>query len=309
MRLSLRSFASSSPRLLTGLALAVAVTAMGCNQRASFRVSEIEVTRSNNDSVVTSEISYNDDSTIEELERKVNGAFDVRYEASYDSGIFDKITVVDDNDDPYDFEYSWDGPLLVEVETDNQFYRASYDYDGSTPDTLEELERTYQYFDSTSLTETIEFKRADDGFLEETVSISTFEVPIFGDTITTTTNEYDWDEGILSGVTRSTTSGNNTDVDTFDFDYTDKGLFVGNVLDEAEAPGQDYEIEYDDQGRIVEIELSDGNDIITTRYTYEDGNSNVVFEPAIPFASSFDLSGKPYGSTDLMTLTLLLGDF
>lgn len=307
---SIRNLFSARPATV-GLVVALPLLAasIGCQQRASFRVSEIEVTRSDNDNVTTSEITYNDDGTVDEMERKVNGSFDIRFEADYDQGVFEKITVVDDNDEPYDFEFTWDGPLLVEVETDNQFYRTTYDYDGSTPDTLEELDRTYQYFDSTSLNENIEFERNDDGQLAEVKSTSTFEVPIFGDTITVVTNEYDWDEGLLKGITRSTTSGNNTDVDDFDFDYNDEGLLVGNRLDEVDAPGLSYNIEYDDQGRIVEIERTDGDDIVTTRYTYEDGNSNIVWEPALPYASSFDLSGKAYPSVELMTVPLLLGDF
>lgn len=311
MRHSLIATAFSSARgpFVLALSLGALAASIGCQQRASFRVSEIEVTRSDNDNVTTSEITYNDDGTVDELERKVNGSFDIRFEAEYDQGVFEKITVVDDNDEPYDFEFTWDGPLLVEVETDNQFYRSTYDYDGSTPDTLEELDRTYQYFDSTSLNENIEFERNDDGQLAEVKSTSTFEVPIFGDTITVVTNEYDWDEGLLTGITRSTTSGNNTDVDTFDFDYNDEGLLVGKLLDDVDAPGVTYNIEYDDQGRIEEIEQTNGDDIVTTRYTYEDGGSNIVWEPAIPFAGSFDLQGRAYPSVELMTVPLLLGDF
>lgn len=263
----------------------------GCNLGpALVRVSEIITTSSNSSTRYTVEVSYTDDGRIEEIEADRNGAFESRYEYSYDEGRLVEIEIVDDGSQARTLDVEWTGNQITEMS-------------GSFNDNRQEINLEYLSDDASVIAEssneitagqyvsrtTTTFDYDDRRRLIEMTARSSAEVngTVFAPSSTQWEIEYG-DDGRPLVAEYTTESGDNVDSYEAELSYDDKGRLEEVELDD----GTDVSVSYDEEGRVEELELRSGGSITTTEYVYEDGTTDgfaFLLEGAGGF---YDLSGR-----------------
>jgi hypothetical protein len=289
--------------LIAALALgSFSVFSTGCVLRATDRVSEIEI--SQEFPIVgtvksTYEITYHDDGTIDEVEVRNNSGDRTR-----------RVT------------FTWEGDRLTEVEVDDESgnWDAEVEYDGDRPTLLTanrtggadlDIEVEYDTNDRNRPTRIVTTR--EDGAQTDTtdVQISYNDQGRIGDTETEITSEND-DSGSssetneehvyryndnqwLEKVDRTREAGNGQDEDRARFFYNDEG-----TLEETEDyAAQEATLEYDDEGRIDQINGKEFN--FDVEFRYDEGSTRgFTFAPTtLPESGLFDIRGFSHGLIDI----------
>jgi YD repeat-containing protein len=279
---------------------------MGCDQREPHRVAEISFEYASGNTQIH-EYHYDDSNQLKEVEISEDGETIAGYQYEYEDNQLAEVEYEVPGQADVVSEYKWENGQLVEKEESQAgSYDAEVEYDYADNGLLTGIRKVTSSDSETVLTTDLDFDYDDDDKLEEWKEV--LGLTLFGVVTTETTkNEVDYDSnGRLEEIQTTVSSdfGGITDEDVFEweYDFSDDGRLV-----EAEGGvSQDYEVEYDDQNRIVEIRAAQDDVVIS--YTYEDGASpSIVVDPA-GFAHSFlfDLSGKAYSQVDMRSQYMLL---
>lgn|GEM_PF-1155546 len=288
------------PRRLALLS-AVAVFAMlstACG-RASVRLTEVEHAGGN-----ISKVIYNNDGTIEEIETEdSDGDFATRLEFTWNEGRIEEVRVLDNNVDTFTLEYDYDSDGRLQealASRGGQSMTIEYEFDADNGYALKQHDVNVDFGNGILNHVRGEYDYAD-GKIAELETTTDNTLPILGTSTDVVTEEFDWDGELLDRVTRES---NNTDV--YRFDYNDD-----NTLDEIDWGDEMVELDYDDGGRIEEIDFTYSNGSSDkTEYTYEDGSvAGLTFTPGFPYGAFFDMSGRPFGTPDVMTPAYLVAFF
>jgi hypothetical protein len=278
---------------------------VGCEFRATDRISEIEASQDLpviGSIKVTYEITYSDDGTVDEVEVRNNSG--------------DRIRRV---------IFTWEGDQIAEIEVDegNDEWDAKAEYEGGRPIRLagtkpngEDLEIEVEYegndlFRPSRITTTrengsrkdvtdTEYSYNDQGRLGHRESEITSDDSDLGlSTEFSEDHDYDYDDNLfLDKVDRTQRSGSSEAEDRARFSYNDDG-----TLDEAEDyDARESTLNYDDQGRIEEINGRDFN--LDIEFQYEEGSTRgFSYAPyGLVEGDLYDVRGLSHGLMDVRQL-------
>jgi YD repeat-containing protein len=280
------------PRVLLAVVVLGSIVT-GCG-RSSQRPAVIEGRRGGADVMYT--FSY-EGSNLSEVDYEVEGDRRETWEFKWEGGSLTELVVEPRNGDDRIYTFKREGGQLVQkvVEQGNSETTIDYVYEGGV---LAEVKaETRVGGDRVSEAESAITREG--GRIALIVTEANFRIgPLSFDTTEEAEFRYD-DQGRIEDV-RADLSGDASGRTRTDFEYNDQGR-----LELVEREGRDYELEYDDFGRVEEIDDEDG---YTYEVEYDEGQvSGLVFDLTfIPFGGLFDLEGRGYGDYDTNTLGFIL---
>lgn len=284
--------ARTTARAILTVAL-LAATLSGCGRSAQ-RPAVIEGRSGGLDVMYT--FTY-EGSTLVEVDYEVEGDRAETWEFKWEGGSLTELVIEPDNGDDRIFTFTREGGQLVQkvIEQGNSETTIDYAYEGGR--LSEVVTETRSGGDRVGDSESV--ITYEGGRLALIVTDENYELgPFSFDTTEEATYSYD-DQGRLEDVVADL-SGDADGRTRTDFEYNDTGR-----LELIEREGRDYELAYDDSGRVEEIDDEDGY-----RYDIEYDNgqvSGLVFDLTfVPFGELFDLEGRGFSEFDPNSLSFLL---
>jgi YD repeat-containing protein len=249
------------------------------------------------------------------------GGLDVMYTFTYEGSTLVEVEYEVEGDRRETWEFEWEGGSLTELvieprNGDDRIYTFTREGSQLVKKTVEQgnSETTVDYvYEGGVLTEVTSETRIGGDRVADAQSVVTREggriVLIETDQDTdigpfsyNTTEEAEFsydDQGRLEDI-RADLSGDADGRTRTDFEYNDQGR-----IQLVEREGRDYEMDYDDVGRVEEIDDEDGY-----RYDieYDDGQvSGLVFDLTfVPYGGLFDLEGRGFTEFDTNSLSFIL---
>lgn len=306
-------------RICILFSLSVLVVTAACGGRARVRLSEVEVTKTSGDTteVTRYQARYAKDGTLAEVERYVDDALETTLQLAYEDGLLAGLDIEPQSGDRAELELVWDEGGLDELETISGGNRWStrLNYSKDDPSKLAKATLTGPAALDSTLTRTTEYEWSKDGVLEESETVTVIHNNTFNVDFTTTTRverRYA-DSGELEKVNQFVTSGDNTESQVYELAFEE-----GRLVEIEELSGKQWELSYDDSGRIEEIRVVGDGQTTTTELRYEDGTveGGLLFTPAgfspmrpsstdVPNAVQLDLQGRSFPDLELLTLDFL----
>lgn len=294
-------------RFRFSLAALAVLVCLGCNSgRSTARLGRIDRTVGN--TVGEWDYRYSDSGALEELQYETGGSI-ARWDFSYDnSGTVNELRrSTDDEDLVYEFTYE-DGRLVEKRERQGADYNADSDLEYDSNGKVLSIRKVIHIGSDTTREIDTTLDRDNEGRLVEwsEVDHTTIEIPILGDVESTTnrTREFRYDDdGHLEEIRVAVTRGGDTDNSDVEYRYDDNGR-LAELFDET---GDNANLDYDDQGRIEEVDYVDQNDRYS--FSYDEGTaSGVGLEPfGVPYATFFDVEGQSFSAFDFNSLGTLWG--
>lgn len=298
-----------SRRLLLLLALA-ALFAPACGGRSRARLSDVESASSigGGTTVTRHRFRYNNDGTLDEVEREVNGQRERTTAFSYTDGRLDGVEITDSDGNRRELELVWQDGRLEEIEHTEADARWTQElrYLNDDPGRLEELRYTRELGFDTTLTVTQKLTWDDNRRLEELEDTRTTFVDIVDQSLTfITRSELRYaDDGTIERVNVYSQSGSSSEVARLDYAYED-----GALVEVEEDDGTRHKVEYGERGLIERVEKLGGGHSVVVDFEYEEGEvqGGVVLTPmGLPVDAQFDLTGRPFADFELLTLPYLM---
>jgi len=284
-------FRSLVPVLTATLALSL----LGACGRSTQRPATVEG-RGGADTLYT--FTY-EGSDLVEVEYEVEGDRRETWELTWEGGQLAELLIDYDSGGETVHTFTWEGGQLKSklIESGNSETTVEYTFEGGVLTGVVAETRVDGDRVSDSEAEIV----YEGGRITSSIKDSSSEFFLVDVDITEET-EYSYDDqGRLEDVVVDL-SGDADGRTRTDFEYNDQGR-----LELVEREGRDYELSYDDMGRVEEIDDEDG-----PRYeiVYDTGSSSgVVFDLIfVPYGGLYDLEGKGYSEYSSSSLSFLLGN-